>query len=261
MKNIEIKEKELFKEWHQDIIEKASGQIQKEYKKDAFVDNLYEFIKDGVIKEAEWNAAPLKIIFVLKEANNSKNEHNKWWMDFKFFLNREDGAGRNEKETTFTNISRWAYGILNLDEELSWNEIHKKGLDSNERKKILQKVCVVNLSKQPGGARTKFSNLKDKFERYNKEYLEKQLALYADADIIICCGDGVGSLFKSVVTKNNFGKYKPVGKVDGIWHNTLENGQLMISYYHPAASAKGMTQEKLFKTLLEVVKTNYKKKS
>lgn len=259
MENIEIKEKKLFQEWHNKTIEEVSKQIKKEYNEDKFVDNLYEFVKDGVISEAEWNTAPLKIIFVLKEANNSKSEHNEqdeFLLDFKNHLGVY-GEGR----VTFANISRWAYGILNIDENLSWNNIHKKGLDSNERKKILRQVCVVNLSKQPGGARTKFSNLKDKFERYNKEYLEKQLAFYADADIIICCGDGVGSLFKSVVTENNFGKYKEVGKIDGVWHNTLENGQLMISYYHPAASAKGMTQEKLFKTLLEVVKTNYKKKS
>ena len=256
MENIEIKEKKLFQEWHNKTIEEVSKQIKKEYNEDKFVDNLYEFIKDGIISEKEWKAAPLKIIFVLKEANIKANEHIKDEMNFKRFLG-DSGGGR----ATFANIARWAYGILNINEDISWNDIHKKGLDSNERKKILRQVCVVNLSKQPGGSRTKFTNLKDKFEKYNKEYLEKQLALYADADIIICCGDGVGSLFKSVVTKNNFGEYKPVGKVDGIWHNTLENGQLMISYYHPAASAKGMTQEKLFKTLLEVVKTNYKKKS
>jgi hypothetical protein len=256
MENIETKEKELFQEWHTNIIEKVSKQIKKEYNEDKFVDNLYEFIEDGIISEKEWSTAPLKIIFVLKEANNSYKEHKEDWMNFKRFL-ADSGGGR----TTFANISRWAYGILNIDENLSWNDIHKKGLDSNERKKILRQVCVVNLSKQPGDARTKFDNLKEKFERYNKEYLEKQLAFYADADIIICCGNGVGSLFKSALSKNNFGEYKPVGKIDGIWHNTLGNGQLMISYYHPAASAKGMTEEKLFKSLLAVVKTNYKKKS
>jgi hypothetical protein len=255
MENIETKEKVLFHEWHINTIEKVSKLIKKDYKEDEFVDNLFEFVKDGVISEKEWNNVPLKIIFVLKEANNLKKKHNEDWMNFKRFLG-DSGGGR----TTFANIARWAYGILNIDENLSWNDIHKKGLDSNERKRILKKICVVNLSKQPGGSRTKFDNLKEKFERYNKEYLEKQLAFYADADIIICCGNGVGSLFKSALSKINFGEYKPVGKIDGIWHNTLENGQLMISYYHPAASVKGMTEEKLFRSLLAVVKANYKRK-
>lgn len=247
MKTIKELEDILFDEWHSECRSNLS-EIENNNNK-IYIENK-EFIEDGLVNEDGWNEAPIKVIFILKEINNSKKDiyKNHRWNLRQYLLNGELAP----KDKTYRNVSRWAYGILNNVSKWD-NNVEKIGNDINKRKENLRKIGVINVSKQPGVERTKFKDLECKFSEYNKLFLEKQLALYTDAKLIICCGSGVCDLFKQSITDMNFGNYKAgKGITDdetGIWYTQLERGQILISYKHPSIIAGN---EKLFNNLMKL---------
>jgi len=245
MKTINKQENDLFNEWHIYSQSKVDDNINS---KDFNQDN--QFVQDGLVSENDWNNSPIKVIFILKEFNNSyKEKYPELKADLRNYL--KDGK-LAPKDKTYRNISRWAYGILNNVSKWD-NNVAKIGNDINKRKENLRKIGVINVSKQPGVEKTKFKDLEYKFLKYNKLFLEKQLALYTDAKLIICCGSGVCDLFKQSITNMNFGNYKAGKRIPDdeteIWYTKLERGQILISYKHPSIIAGN---EQLFNNLMKL---------
>ncbi len=265
MESIYNQENELFREWKKELPDK------------------YKFVPDGVVSEASgkvsennkeyqfkgWNDSTCKIIFLLKEVNDDKNKYashreylcKKW--DLRKFIN--DGAIReknNERKNKLTwgNISRWTYGINELfkfGNIPDW-EIAKKRGNKVGRLIHLKSICAINLNKQPGSSKTDNNKLKDYFAKYNKTFLAKQLSIYSDTNIIICCGKIVKDLLLDSFFEIFEEKYNQshVVIVNNVWTYQLKRGPIIIGFNHPQQRNK--TNEYLYTNLLYSIKEKIK---
>lgn len=267
MESLKQRENKLFKDW-----------------KESLPDNL-KFIPDGVISENDgyfienmktyeytgWKNVQCKILFLLKEANDEKTNNqtdkdflkNSWDLrSFIFTGAIRDENNERKNKLTIGNISRWTYGIKELAKTgdiPDWKNANQRG-NKVGRLTHLKSICAVNLNKQPGGASSKEKKIKEYFEKYNKPFLSSQLALYANSDIIICCGDIVKRLFVTLF-KEIYGeefKQQHVKMVDGVWTYQISNGPFIIGYYHPQQRSKNITNEVLYTRLTNTVKEIYK---
>ena len=129
------------------------------------------FIKDGVFDEKTWNGEPLKITFILKDANwPNANE------------NLCDHVLNGHSPTiwkTWNNIARWTQALLEGG-EYPWH------LPEEERSRLLRRVSFLNLKKTGGGRGAKPKEIRAAAQN-DAAYIREQLLLYKP-DLIICCG-------------------------------------------------------------------------
>lgn len=174
------------------------------------------FVADGVIDEDEYLNSRVKIMFVLKEVNDSGGGN---W-DLREFV--REGA----RQQTWDLITRWVYGIRNLDKEINWSSI--ENITIGQRKDVLKSICAINLKKSPGGHTT---NAEDfyKVALNDKQYINEQVKLY-DPDLIICCG--TGELFSDLVFEK-LQNWRVTSR--GIWYHEFSTNKFLIAYSHPEA--------------------------
>lgn len=199
------------------------------------------FVTDGIINEDEWNKSNPKILFILKEANDT--DGGGW--DLREFISQ---GGRPH---TWDNIARWTYGIKNLDRVILWDEIRE--ISEDFRRKCLQSICVVNLKKYPGGHTTNNSDLAKESES-DKQFLIEQFNLYSQSDIIICCGTIVLKLFHSNV--NNFPDFEWKTSSKGINYHQIGENKYLFEYLHPEVRV-GKFNNILFYGLIDSIKEVY----
>ncbi len=193
-----------------------------------------EIIDDGVSDEMQYLSAPHRIMYVLKEVNGGSG-----WSLCEHMLN----GGRNqEHDPTWDNIARWSEGILNLPLELSWSQLEKDC--QSRRKKVLPKICAINVKKTSGGCT---SNERAVYTAAlnNADILNEQLKLYAP-DLVICCGTE-GSFVDSCFQGRKI-NWKMTTR--GVWY-FQENNITVISFSHPAARVKDCY---LYYALLDAVR-------
>ncbi|MGG4495652.1 hypothetical protein [Brevibacillus reuszeri] len=96
------------------------------------------FAKDGVFNPKVWAQQPIKITFVLKEANwpNEDVDLVEWIM--------------SEKSSTYwktwNNIARWSQALLEGGE-------YPRKVSKSDKTRILANVSFINLKKVPGGSK------------------------------------------------------------------------------------------------------------
>lgn len=206
------------------------------------------FVMDGLVNEECWNAVNRKILFVLKEANAGNR------FDLRHELNK---GGRQE---TWQVLSEWAYGLLHLEENLSFREVVEV-FGKIDRKDILRNLCIVNINKEPGGSVSKNRKLKETFHEKDRKYLSMQLSLYEGVEIIICCGSVITPLFVTLFEDLYGYKYQPGQghKFGGVWTYQIKNGPLLVSFYHPQQRrySKELLYNKLLNAVKEGLKLNY----
>lgn len=201
--------------------------------------NRQDFVKDGVVYENSYLQSNPRLLFVMKEVNDSSGGN---W-DLRDFI-REGAIPQ-----TWNNIARWVYGIRNLDKEINWDFLKKN--TNKLRKEILNSICVMNLKKSPGRGRTNNDEL-EKIATEDKEYLKEQFPLY-DPDLIICCGSVTGDLFRRLILSEN----NPVPNLTkrGIPFYEFKPNKYLISFYHPQATVLGCL---LYYGLIDAVKEIWK---
>ena len=180
------------------------------------------FISDGLIDESEYFNSNIKLLFVHREANVSKNEN---W-DLREFLK----LGVSTK--TWDNITRWTIGLRNLDKKLNWSEL--ESITSKQRKKVLKSICSINLKKSCDEIFTDNNKLLE-IVNQEREYLNEQFSLYSP-DIIICCGFITCEIFKSQIRFKRKLNWYMTDR--GIYYCEYEPGKLLISYCHPEAQVQ-----------------------
>lgn len=129
------------------------------------------FVRDGIFDEEIWKDEPLKITFVLKEAN---------WRSENVSLCRHILNGRSPTAwKTWNNIARWAKAILEGGE-------YPRYLSEEERNRLLRRVSFLNLKKVGGGRGARPREIRQA-ARDGAGYIREQLLLYKP-DLIVCCG-------------------------------------------------------------------------
>lgn len=128
------------------------------------------FVRDGVFDEDTWEAEPLKITFILKEANwQNENVPLCEWV-----LNQESNPWK-----TWNNVARWTKALLEGGE-------YPRYVSREERTRLLKRVSFLNLKKTGGGRGANPKKVRQA-ARDDAEYIREQLLLYKP-DLIVCCG-------------------------------------------------------------------------
>ena len=193
------------------------------------------FTKDGIVNPEEYINAPLKILILLKEVNGEVH-------DLRKFLREQGGRAQ-----TWDNVARWVEGILNLDKDYAWKDLEQN--NEIRRKKMLNKICAVNVKKTPGGHTADGKNIK-KTAKENAEKLKEQINLYSP-DLIIC--GGTDYCYFGGISSEQHIKWEMTSR--GIWYVRENSGRIIVSYSHPEARVKNSI---LYYGLLDAIKEIYK---
>ena len=178
-------------------------------------------VRDGVADEAAFLTAPRRIVYVLKETNDTERTE-KW--DLRKFLS--DGG----RPQTWDAIARWTEGLLSPDREIPWVELIQR---HEERRSIfLKRISAINLKKTPGGCTSDYAEIEREASAFS-EIIRKQLALY-DAELIICCGTG------NVLYRHLHGTEDEKWKMTARGVPYFAYGKsTVISFAHPQARVSG----------------------
>ena len=194
---------------------------------EAWASRYESFVRDGIVDADEHARSPVKLLFVLKEVNDS--DGGGW--DLRRFL-RDGGRG-----STWNTVTRWIEGIQRLPCIVPWNEVSIP-VDHDRRKRALRKIAVVNLKKEPGGGKADDNKVREAAQR-DRNFISDQLSLYAP-DYVICCGKIVADL---LVGAESIGVY-PLN--DNEWTSTRRGVRYRtvdstphIAYHHPQARIAG----------------------
>ncbi len=138
-----------------------------------------EFVRDGIINLSEWERAPRKIAFLLKDVNGKEGSYGRIHLpkcnwDFRTMGNKEP----------WPELGRWAYCLIKGDMDPPPQIEEAKDM----YKYAFRSVAVVNIKKVAGTSRIANSVLK-KYGIDDKELLRKQISLI-NPDTVVCCGSG-----------------------------------------------------------------------
>jgi len=187
---------EFFKEWHQREIHK---------------DHL--FITDGAIDDKLWNDAKIKVLFLLKEAYDSKNTTGSW--DLSGLIRKRRASGR-----TFKPMGQWASGIQRLALNGQLQEYIEGG---EEVDNALLSSAIINIKKSGGKNKSSWSNL-FQYAKSDWDLIQKQIDSL-NPDIIVC--GNTWSLIKDNLTD----KKKISDRVHKAGNHTY------VNYWHPSNRA------------------------
>ena len=193
---------------------------------DAWSSGRESFVRDGIVDADEYGRSRVKLVFVLKEVNDSGGGG---W-DLREFL-RNGGRG-----PTWNTVTRWVEGIERLPHIVPWGELER--VDNDRRKPLLRKIAAVNLKKEPGAGVADYDQLREATRR-DRRLISDQLALYTP-DFVICCGSVVTDLLFAAepigVYRRNDDHWKSTRR--GVWYCHV-NGTPHIAYFHPQARMPG----------------------
>lgn len=184
-------------------------------------------VKDGMVDEAEYLSAPVRILFLLKEPRNSVNKEE----DLRVFA--RDGSC----DKTWNLAMRLVKVLLEEKNDFPTDKNEKK----EERIKYARKIIWMNNSKGAGPSRSDNKQIRETAEK-NRNLLKKQFALYNQQPYvpnIIYCG-GTSACYRKIFD------YVPPSRRDTSKHATGKDGLyyivdnvnwirpcLVIEGYHP----------------------------
>lgn len=215
MKNILESHEILLNNWERDLTSK----------------NL-SFDRDGIISPDGWEQAKVKVLFVLKETNQKKED----WGKSRNIAKEIAKAINNPKsgwwrKNVLRRVGRWAFGLTSYAREVpSFRDAR------SYEKEAIASIAYVNLKKTPGGARAK----KKEFNLHVEEYapfIKNQIELIGPNIVVL---GGTCRQIKDFV----FPDLKFVCERVHIY-----NGVVFINAFHPAQSK--ISAEKLYLQVLE----------
>lgn len=207
------------------------------------------FIADGPFDWDEWEAAKLRVLFLLKEAYDKDAEPNRWPDDiFRGTPLAENwtlssvvrdafvkGPGSSIPRT-WKNLFLWARALHNFDSTKPPMEELPK--DRGEIWKILGRCAFVNLKKYGGATTSDGGDIQQHLGeapsgngKTNFDLIQQQIHLLAP-DVVFCCG--TYDILRSKAGRESSGLLdhhhaNPDVKC-GMWRS---NGMTWIDYWHP----------------------------
>lgn len=142
------------------------------------------FVTDGIVDQDEWEKAPIKVLYLLKEVNGADKE----WDERDYLAKYNDEQDYiNTHSPTIDILTKWQYGIIHGNSR-SWECVEKEACQKNLQTQLLRQICLVNIKKTAGGSVVDWNQFDAYFkQQLNRQYLREQLSYYTP-DVTICGG-------------------------------------------------------------------------
>ena len=180
-------------------------------------------VTDGVINPERYLNAPLKVMWLLKEAISDHN----WRYQDKF----QDFAWLDavtDSSPTITRVTLTSYGILHGELNETW--ANYPGANEQVAREALCEIAYVNIKKSPGEENHSYDDVITAAYQQNRALLKDQIALY-DPDVVI-----FGNTMQYVNDHDFPGLISTELKKSEFNHNFYDAGdKLYIWAYHPGA--------------------------
>lgn len=178
-------------------------------------------IRDGAVDTAAYCRSPLRIVYLLKEAN-AGDDRTSW--DLREFL-RVGGRGH-----TWNMVAYWSYALLN--ELPDWREV--PGADERFRQRWLRQVAVVNLNKAGGGDHSSRSALLTVVGACANLLREQLRSLRPD---VLVCG-GTADLASAVLNEGGGPRWRYLSERSRYAEGT-DVARWLLDVPHPQARLRG----------------------
>lgn len=200
------------------------------------------FIPDGPLDWEGWTKAPLRVLFLMKEAYDVDGIKGKWLDgDFegsplgqrwtlpslvkKCFLQEEEALPK-----TWKNIFLWAQAMRSFDPSTPPSDELPDRID--DYTKVLMQCAVVNIKKSHGKKESRDADLLAYLEglsgdKPNAEWLESQVEIL-NPEVVICCG--------TYLVLRKLWKDSPImsDARPQVWDVHQHGKRFWFDYWHPA---------------------------
>jgi len=195
---------ELFEKWKKHYVEYGIDQKS--------------FTKDGIINEDEYESAPKKVLFIIRETNDFPEG------DLRDYLSK------GPRYNIFHQLAKWAWGILNGFPDFKIIEQSPEELTATTKK-----IAVINLKKHTGKEAVDF-NLLNAFVFLDHELIKKEISIIAP-ELIICCNTFVELMWALNITgvKENMSELPSLFNKTYDYEYTGNCAKVIPWPFHPAA--------------------------
>ena len=176
-------------------------------------------VPDGIVNAEKYASARLKVLWVLKEANDEKDK-GEW--SFINFLSNGKFKGYPKWKSTYSLLLRVMHGVFNEFPE--WGAL--PNVDKIDPK-IFESMAYINLKKIPGGSRANPVKITKAYQQ-SKELILKQIEAFKP-DVVIFCGMTMHLLSADLGIEKN-----AIDKSCKYAHCAKVKSTIYINTYHPA---------------------------
>lgn len=233
---IMIMESKQFEEIIEDHLKRFEQQVELPCNED--LNRNMTFIRDGILDVEKYMAAPVKILWVLKEPNSPKDDIGNDMRPCLTSLHSNDDTNRIAPGWghTWNSVAYTTYGIF---EKMNWVNLPDIKGDAKEVLKHMPNIAHINVKKYAGKGNANENEIRLFFDQ-NKALIYEQIEII-NPDVII-----FGSTFKYFSDyfngKEKIHEWPPVYK---------SQDKLLIDTYHPNRS--GMTQQQYCDHIIDAV--------
>jgi hypothetical protein len=186
------------------------------------------FVKDGIINEELFESSKHKILYVMKEPNDTKKaggDFKVWW--------------KGELQYSFSfRIAEWSYGIFN-----DFPHYDKLSENKADTHKTTQQIALMNIKKIGGGGVADNISVEQHYEKC-KHFVKKQLEII-DPEIIIL-GLSFSENLRNSIFPNTEWKKSGFAINIGRYKNCK-----IIDFYHPASRNVGSASYSLLQNVIQ----------
>ena len=223
---------EQFKQQIEEQLERYENEI--EYPFNPTTNANRTFVRDGIIRIEDYLNAPIKILWVLKEANSEYDDI----ADMREALANLQDENNPDRITpkwgkTFNPIAYSTYGIF---EKMDWLTLPDIDGNASEVLKHMPKIAYINVKKYAGVNQTHDPEVHQFYGKY-KGLLFEQICLI-NPDVIIF--GGTHKYFSEEDMSNQLGTISNVERVADephYFHKYQCGNKLLLNTYHPNARA------------------------
>ncbi len=218
----------LFKEWRERLKQNNDGS---------------NFTEDGVMfqngikpeeTEQKWISSDKRVLFLLKDQNESDKEEDRGGCDIRYFLTDTDWTPqaakvRNIQDPHYKNIAYMLWGLLKADKDNGWqyNEVEAHHEEVKECFNT-HPFAIIECKKISGGSSCKDSELNYHIKTYG-DLLKKEIEIL-NPTIIVCTNRFI---YNFVVNMYPSSELTSIDNRIGIMYNK-ESNVLILGTYHPS---------------------------
>lgn len=210
------------------------------------------FVRDGIVDVVEYLKAPIKILWILKEANSEK--HNDLGNDMRpclKTLNDENNNIHPDWRYTWRAIAYAMYGVF---EDVNYKDIPLMNGNASEVVKHMSKIAHINVKKYGGGSNAKYKPIQNFYNQY-KDLIHEQIEII-NPDVLIF--GGTFGYFANVYFEGK----KPLSEQPNEFTTLYKyKDKLLIDTCHPNSGYRrlGGTQKEYCDGIINAVKKWNKK--
>ena len=213
-----------------DILE-FDGKIKQEWGK--------PIIKDGIVDIDVFNITKPRILWILKEGNESNSNEDRDHREF-----HENVTVYYKWRTTYEKVIKTTYCLLYNCNYSELPELENDATINGEN--VLLKVALININKNGGKGTASKTNIELNYSHHSKTLLEQIREINPD---IIINGSRVFRLYSDVSSESIFNLEKH--NHNGI-NFSYNKEKLFIDYYHPACRNNTKTTEEYCSDIMSI---------